>query len=1019
MRMFPWLRAFAQPTTYLGLVMIAVIWSGAFFLAKEEREHAYEAAVRQGSNLTHVFEEYIARVVKNTDSQLLVLRDLYRQREQQDFDLPHWINDDKLKHDLVVQYSIAGRDGILTFSNLGPIASTISIKDRAHFRVHADSTTDELYISEPVIGRLSGQSTIQLSRRLTAPDGTFGGVIVASLDILQIQKFYNSIDVGRAGMISLIGFDGIIRARSDSIKPGIEFIGKSVAYAQHFETYRQVPNGSYWNSSDPAYQLDGVRRLISYRVVEGLPLIAVVGLAESDIFQQADMEARNYYLVVSMLTAFVLLAIGFSAFRQMRLASATASLEQTNMRFDAAIENMAHGLCMFDRDKRLLICNKRYGEMYGLTPEQTKPGTTLCAIREARVAAGSDPKDVENYINTSPDEFPETTFIRELRDGRSLTIHHQKMPDGGWVSIHQDITAQRLADERAETSNQELITQRAAIDQATIVTTTDVEGRITYVNGTFCQVSGYSREELLGKNHNILNSGTHSEEFFRDMYWRITRGEIWRGEICNKAKNGALYWVDTTIVPRLDASGKPIAYMAIRVDVTARKEAQTQIAHIARHDALTDLSNRTVFVEEIERLLSRLHRHGETFSVFMLDLDRFKDVNDSLGHSAGDALLKETARRLKASLRETDVLARLGGDEFAIIQTSNNDQREDAIALAIRIIECLDDPFKIEGNMLNIGTSIGIALAPEDGTDSNNLMKRADMALYRAKAEGRNGYAFFDPAMTAQADARHTLENDLRRAIANKELELHYQPVIDVKTCKLCAVEALVRWRHPRKGFISPDQFIPVAEATGLIIPLGEWVLQQACADAVTWPAHVKVAVNLSPVQFKKSNLMDVAICALVESGLPPQRLEVEITETVLLENEGKNMTVMRQLKNLGISIALDDFGTGYSSLKYLTMFPFDKIKIDKSFTLNMTKSPASAAIIATVLSLGRSLDIATTAEGVETKQDFESLRVSGVNFVQGFLFSRAVPASELDFNKVYEQYLARDRASRTVAHVA
>jgi diguanylate cyclase (GGDEF)-like protein len=460
-------------------------------------------------------------------------------------------------------------------------------------------------------------------------------------------------------------------------------------------------------------------------------------------------------------------------------------------------------------------------------------------------------------------------------------------------------------------------------------------------------------------------------------------------------------------------------WVATHEDITLQKRTEMQIIHMARHDSLTGLANRAVLLEKVNEALARNRRNGEVFTVFMLDLDRFKGVNDTLGHHIGDELLKEAARRLKLSLRETDTLARLGGDEFAIVQTGESNQREAAIALAIRIIDNLNEPFEIEGHKLNIGTSIGIALAPDDGADSDELMKKADMALYRAKAEGRNCHSFFDPTMTAQADARHHMEKDLRRAIANKEFELHYQPVVDVKTGMICGAEALVRWRHPEKGLINPLEFIPLAEETGLIVPLGEWVLQQACADAVKWPSRVKVAVNLSSVQFKKGNLLDVILCILVETGLSPQRLELEITESTLFENEGSNVTMMYQLKNLGISIALDDFGTGYSSLSYLTMFPFDKIKIDKSFTLNMTRNPTSAAIITAVLSLGRSLGIATTAEGVETRQELRSLCASGVNFLQGYLFGRPCPVSEFDVNKIHDWDAIDAGRKWTIADVA
>jgi diguanylate cyclase (GGDEF)-like protein len=382
----------------------------------------------------------------------------------------------------------------------------------------------------------------------------------------------------------------------------------------------------------------------------------------------------------------------------------------------------------------------------------------------------------------------------------------------------------------------------------------------------------------------------------------------------------------------------------------------------------------------------------------MLDLDRFKDVNDSLGHPAGDALLKEMAQRLRASLRETDVLARLGGDEFAILQGGEADQRDAAIMLAVRIVELVAKPFDLDGRKVSVGTSIGISLAPQDGVDPDDLLKRADLALYRTKAAGRNGFNFFNPDMTAEVDARHRLENELRDALAREQFELHYQPVVDVMTRAPRGAEALIRWRHPTKGLIAPDRFISLAEDTGLIVQLGAWILQKACADAASWPSHIKLAINLSPVQFRKGDLFDLILCALVDSGLPPERLEIEITESVLLENETNYRVVLQQLKNIGITIVLDDFGTGYSSLGYLTTFPVDKIKIDKSFTQGLLERADCAAVVASVLTLARGLDIATTAEGVETEDQFEMLQAAGVNLAQGWLFGRPCPAPELDF---------------------
>ena len=443
-------------------------------------------------------------------------------------------------------------------------------------------------------------------------------------------------------------------------------------------------------------------------------------------------------------------------------------------------------------------------------------------------------------------------------------------------------------------------------------------------------------------------------------------------------------------------------YLALVIeDITERKRSEQRIAFMAHHDALTGLANRAAAVEKIEDAGARQRRWGEQFTVLLLDLDRFKYVNDTLGHPAGDALLRETAVRLKGTLRETDVLARLGGDEFAIIQIGEGNQREAAVKLANRVIDLIAQPFNIEGNEVNIATSIGIALAPEHAARPDSLLKMADMALYRAKSSGRNCFCFFDPEMSAAASVRHELETELRRAIQQEQFELYYQPIIDSKTRKICGAEALVRWNNPTKGMISPDKFIPLAEESGLITQIGEWVLQTACAEAVKWPSHVRVSVNLSPVQLRKRDLVDVVICALAQSGLPPERLELEVTETALIESATDSLTVLRQLKNLGVSIALDDFGTGYSSLSHLTMFPFDKIKIDKSFTQNLTKRADCAIIISATLTLARGLDISTTAEGVETADQFRLLRMAGVTSVQGYLFYKPMAASKIDFSSI------------------
>jgi diguanylate cyclase (GGDEF)-like protein len=434
-------------------------------------------------------------------------------------------------------------------------------------------------------------------------------------------------------------------------------------------------------------------------------------------------------------------------------------------------------------------------------------------------------------------------------------------------------------------------------------------------------------------------------------------------------------------------------FVSTHEDITEAVRAEATIAHMARHDALTGLPNRVLFREEMERALGRVRR-GESMAVLCLDLDHFKSVNDTLGHPMGDALLQAVAERLQRCVRETDTIARLGGDEFAIVQVGT-DQPRQALALAQRIIDTVAVPYELHGHQVVIGTSIGIALSPADGTDCDMLLKNADMALYRAKADGRGACRFFEPDMDARLQARRQLEIELRKALILGEFELHYQPIVDLRSEEIIGCEALVRWRHPERGLIPPSEFIPLAEETGLIIPIGEWVLRQACADAATWPAG-RVAVNLSPVQFKSRNLVATVFTALAASHLPATRLELEITEAVLLQENEATVAILHRLRDMGVRISMDDFGTGYSSLSYLRSFPFDKIKIDRSFVRDVTTDDSCIAIIRAVTGLGNSLGIATTAEGVESRAQLEQLRSEGCTEVQGFLFSPPRPLEEI-----------------------
>ncbi|MCJ2139099.1 putative bifunctional diguanylate cyclase/phosphodiesterase [Methylobacterium sp. E-066] len=436
-------------------------------------------------------------------------------------------------------------------------------------------------------------------------------------------------------------------------------------------------------------------------------------------------------------------------------------------------------------------------------------------------------------------------------------------------------------------------------------------------------------------------------------------------------------------------------WVATLEDVSARKANEARADELARLDPLTGLPNRLLLRERLAGAVARLQRNEEACALLLIDLDRFKPVNDTLGHPIGDALLAKVADRLRSTVRPTDTVARIGGDEFIILQTGIR-EAADAQALARRIVDLIGRTYMVEGHLLTIGASVGVALAPADGTSADKLLKNADLALYRAKLDGRGTYRFFEPEMDARMQARRRLELDMRQALARREFQLHYQPQMQLDGDRLIGCEALIRWKHPERGMISPLDFIPLAEEIGLIVPIGEWVIRQACRDAMTWPTGMSVAVNVSPAQFKSDRLVETIISALASSGLSAKRLEVEITEGVLLQESQRTLQTLHRLRELGVRVSMDDFGTGYSSLSYLRSFPFDKIKIDRSFVKDLSDKPDGDAIIRAIAGLGKSLGMTTVAEGVETPEQMQRIRDEGCTDVQGYLISRPIPADDL-----------------------
>jgi diguanylate cyclase (GGDEF)-like protein len=437
------------------------------------------------------------------------------------------------------------------------------------------------------------------------------------------------------------------------------------------------------------------------------------------------------------------------------------------------------------------------------------------------------------------------------------------------------------------------------------------------------------------------------------------------------------------------------ANQRLKAEIADREELQAKSQYLAFHDTLTGLGNRLLFKEQLEEALQDVSVKPHTLAVLFLDLDGFKAVNDTLGHSVGDLLLKSIAAKLRDILSLTDRIARLGGDEFAILQISAT-QPGSSIALAERIIEIVSQPWNIDGHDVTVGASVGIALAHPDDMSTENLLKSADLAMYSAKSDGRGTYRMFDPEMDAIVQARRILECDMRAAFVRNDFTLFYQPLVNLQTKKVTAFEALMRWQHPDRGLVSPGEFIPVAEEMGLIVQLGEWALRRACAEAMEWPSEIRVSVNLSPLQFSKGNLVSNVMSALASSGLPASRLELEITESVLLEKSERNIAILNQLRSLGVRISMDDFGTGYSSIGYLRSFPFDKIKIDQSFVRDLLIDERSLAIVRAIAGLGVSFGMTTTAEGVETEAQMRCLNLEGCIEVQGYLYSKPVPADEI-----------------------
>jgi diguanylate cyclase (GGDEF)-like protein/PAS domain S-box-containing protein len=983
-----------------GVLLTAAIMVGTVLVVGEFRERALGNSERELENTVRLLARHYDQQLDDVE---IPLNDIIAQIHQAGMASP-----DDFKRQmsapemhLLMKAKVSGPSeiaginvydagGTLINSSEVSVVPAVNIADRAYFM--ALKSSPEPQQVELVRSRFSGGWRTVIARKVVGPNGEFLGVISRAIAPTKFENFFSSVALGKDAAIAMFHRDGTMLARHPHADA---MIGQKFKTAPLLSKVLAEGGQQTLRVLSP---VDNQDRLGSAAELSHFPIVVVATTTVASAL--ADWRAQTRFLIVTAaLSALVIAIILFLIIRQITRQSreSQARLESEKHRLDTALNNMTQGLVLYDASARIVICNQRYIDMYRLSTDVVKPGCHFRDLIQHRKETGSFDGDVDEFcsnIRRNVAQGKVTVSNLKAADGRTVQIVNKPLAQGGWVATIEDITERRKLEQERDRNYAFL---RQIIDHIpSQITVKDMwDRRYVLANRVAETQFGLPGEAIVGKTALDLFPKADAETIAADDEKALQCPDgLFLDERPWQSQALGHRFITSKRIGIRDQAGEPRYIINVVEDVTERRRANERIAHLAHYDALTDLPNRVLFREQIERELQRNSRGGQ-FALLYIDVDEFKGINDSLGHHVGDELLKAVAGRIRSCIRETDLVARLGGDEFAVIQTDVADA-DDVVEFVTRIHEAIRQPYECLGHRLTTDASIGIALAPQDGTDLDQLIKNADLAMYGAKADGRRTYRFFEPAMDARAKARLSMERDLREALVDGAFEIHYQPLVNLARDEVTGCEALLRWRHPERGMVSPAEFIPVAEDTGLIVELGDWVLKTACAEAASWPAHVRLAVNVSPVQLKCPTLALKIASALAASGLPANRLELEITEAVLIRDDETALAILHQLRAIGIRIALDDFGTGYSSLSYLKRFPFDKIKIDRCFVSDVAEAGGSSAIVQAVVNIAASCNMTTTAEGVETLAQKGMLRTLGCTEMQGYLFSAAKPGPEV-----------------------